>query len=377
MAANTLTRGRLRRLAELRPEHGRVLSVFVNLDPTEFATPPARATAVTSVVTEAQQRVEKANDLDHEEKAALRADVERVRELLKRPDTAANGTHGLAIYACGPADLLEVVRLPHPIEAGVVVDRRPFVEPLVQAGAPERWCVLLVNRRSARVFAGDGDRLEETDRIEDDVHRQHDQGGWSQANYQRSVEKEKDDHVGHAADVLFRRFKFEPFAHLAIGAPSELVTEIEGRLHPYLRKRLSGRVQLDVENASVEDVRRAAQGVMEKDASRREREALDRLTQAVGTGGRGAAGLADALAALNEARVELLLVDEGFRAPGRIDRETGLLAPPDGPADGSEPVDDIVEPAIERAIEQSAEVLIVRRHPDLRPLGRIGAVLRF
>lgn len=371
MAANTLTRGRLRRLAELRPSRGRVLSVFVNLDPAELPTPPARATAVSSLINEALQRVEQADDLDHDERVALKADVERVHDLLRRPDAAANGTHGLAIYACGPADVLEVVRLTHPIESRVVVDRRPFVEPLVQIGAPERWCVLLVNRRSARLFAGDGDRLAETDRVEDDVHRQHDQGGWSQANYQRSVEKEKDDHVGRVADVLFRRFKARPFDHLVIGAPAELVAEIEARVHPYLRERLSGRVQLDVENAGIEEVRRAAGAVMEEGAGRREREALDRLTQAVGSGGRGAAGLADVLKALNDARVELLLVQEGFRAPGRIDPDTGLLEP------AEEPGRDIVEPAIERALEQSAGVLIVRRHEDLKPLGGIGAVLRF
>ena len=49
MAANTITRGRLRRLAELRPQRGLVLSVFFNLDPSEFATPAARATEVNSV----------------------------------------------------------------------------------------------------------------------------------------------------------------------------------------------------------------------------------------------------------------------------------------------------------------------------------------
>ena len=45
--------------------------------------------------------------------------------------------------------------------------------------------------------------FEETDRVVDDVHSQHDQGGWSQARYQRGVEKEKDDHLAHTAEVAF------------------------------------------------------------------------------------------------------------------------------------------------------------------------------
>ena len=39
--------------------------------------------------------------------------------------------------------------------------------------------------------------------------------------------------------------------------------------------------------------------------------------------------------------------------------------------------DDVIEPAIESALEQSAEVVVVRRHPDLESLGSIGAVLRY
>src|SRR5215217_4701098 len=148
MAANTITRGRLRRLAELRPERGLVLSVFFNLDPSEFATPAARATEVNSVVTAAAHKIEQLDGLGHEERQALRADVQRVREVLQGSDIATNGTHGLAVFACGPEDLLEVVRLPHPIESRALVDDHPCVEPLVRKGSSERWCVLLVNRRT-------------------------------------------------------------------------------------------------------------------------------------------------------------------------------------------------------------------------------------
>ena len=117
MAANTITRTRLRRLADVKPERGRVLSVFLNLDPTEFATPAARSTAVTSVMTEAAHRVDQADGLDHEERVALKADIDRVRETLMASDIAQNGTRAVAVYACQPADLLEVVRLNHPVDA--------------------------------------------------------------------------------------------------------------------------------------------------------------------------------------------------------------------------------------------------------------------
>src|SRR3954469_2447824 len=50
MQVNDITRDRLRRLAEARTGDAKVLSLFVNLDPREFATPPARQTEMRSVI---------------------------------------------------------------------------------------------------------------------------------------------------------------------------------------------------------------------------------------------------------------------------------------------------------------------------------------
>jgi peptide chain release factor subunit 1 len=352
MAANTITRGRLRRLAELRPERGLVLSVFFNLDPSEFATPAARATEVNSVVTAAAHKVDEAEGIGHEERQALRHDVERVRDVLRGSDVASNGTHGLAVFACGPAGLLEVVRLAHPIESRAIVDDRPCVEPLVRGGSNERWTVLLVNRRSARIFAGTADGLEETDRITDDVHQQHDQGGWSQSNYERSVEQEKLNHLLRATDTLFAQFKRRPFDHLLVGAPQELVGEVEQRLHPYLRERLAGRLGIDVENSSAAAVQSAAAEVVDRHVAAVEREALDRMQQGIGRGDRGVSRPDAVMEALVQQRVEILLLAEDFDAPELDD-------------------------ALEKAITQSAQVIVVRHHDDLAMHGGIGAVLRF
>ena len=256
----------------------------------------------------------------------------------------------------------------------MVLDRKPHVEPLVYAGAAERWCVLLANRRAARLFTGDGDELEETDRIEDDVHRQHDQGGWSQANYQRSVDKEKDDHLQRTADAAFALYQRRGFDRLLVGAPEELVGELESKLHSYLRDRLVGRVSCDVEHSTLDEVRSSAGEKIAEHARKTEREALDRLAEGVGRGERGVGGMPRVLDALNEARVETLLIERGFSVPGFIG-EDGLLYAANLP--GGTPCDDIVEKAIEKAIEQSAQVIGVRYHEDLGPLGKIGAVLRY
>jgi peptide chain release factor subunit 1 len=179
----------------------------------------------------------------------------------------------------------------------------------------------------------------------------------------------------HTNDVAFEIYKQRGVDRVLIGVPEELKTEFKGKLHPYLRERIAGKLAVDVENSSLDDVRAEAAKAIEAHVRKCEREALDRLAESVGRGGRGAAGIAQVLDALNQARVDTLLINQDFRAGGRVDFEAGLLLP-EG-ADAGEPVDDIVEPAIEKALEQSASPLVVRYHDDLVPLGGIGAVLRF
>ncbi len=381
MAAPTLTRGRLRRLADLHPEQGRVLSVFLNLDPSEFATGAARATAITSVINEASHKVEEAEGLEHDEHQALRADVERVREVLERDDIATGGVQGLAVYACGPADLLEVVSLPHPIESQAIVNHSPYVEPLVMQGEAERVCILLANRRTARVLIGSSTGFDDLGRIDDDVKNQHSQGGWSQARYERSVEEDKRDHLEHVARELFRYFKRRPFDRLLVGTPPELTSEMEGHLHPYLVEKLAGRLSIDVENSSTEEVREVAAPVIDEDQRAREREVLDRFAQEIGRGGRATAGLQPTLEALNEFKVESLLLEEGFRSSGLVEVQTGMLTADSGTVPVEDPQleaqPDIVESAIEKAMEQSAEVRVIRRFADLGAHGGIGAILRY
>ena len=63
MQVSAPDRDQLRRLAELRLDRPVVLSLYLNLDPSEFATPPARKTAVRSLVDEAERRLREGNGL--------------------------------------------------------------------------------------------------------------------------------------------------------------------------------------------------------------------------------------------------------------------------------------------------------------------------
>ena len=349
----TITRGRLRRLAELRPENGRVLSVFLDLDPSQFATPPARATQINSMLTEAERLIEEQKDqLSHDEHMALREDATRIRKVLDPDGLGAGGTRGLAIFACGPADLLEIVRLPDPVESRVVLGASPYIEPLAMSGETERWCVALVNSRDGRIFIGDEGGLDEVDRVYDEpaFDSNTGNGGWAERRMQNTVARERKEHLEHVAEHLFRTLRHTPYDRLIISAPEPLDSDLEGLLHPYVAERLAGRISVDVENVNAEAVLAASTPVFEEVRRAHEREVLERLRAGIGRAdGRAVAGLQDVRDALEQARVEVLLLEP--RSP--------------------------YEEEIEKALEQAAEVLVLRHHADLGAMGGIAAVLRF
>ena len=383
MQTSDLTRETLRRLAELRPDGVRVLSLFVNLDPSEFATPQARITQAHSLLDEAGRRVDADEDLSHDQRRQLRADIDRLRAYFDGSDFSPRGAHGMAVFCAGSADLFEVIRLTRAPESSVTIDDSPVVEPLADLVDAGSWAVLLVNGKVGRLLVGSSDRLEEVESFRSQVEAPLMQsGGGSQARNDRADAKEHQDHLKRVAEVLFRRTKRAPLDRLLIGATRELHTAMESELHPYLRERLVGRIDVDVESSTPQQVQQAARPTIEEEDRRRERESLDRLRDGLGTGGRAAAGLEDVLGALNERRVEILLRDDGFRAPGVLCSSCGFVGPDtidECPVDGGELErrDDVMESAVELAIGQSAQVIVPRHHDDLAGRGGIAAVLRF
>jgi peptide chain release factor subunit 1 len=382
MQANDITRDRLRQLAETDVGGAKVLSLFLNLDPREFATPPARSTEIRSLLDRAGRLVrEESEQLTHEQKESLKSDLERVASELGN-GAATKGAHGLAIFSCSAAGLFELLRLSEPVDHEPVVADSPYLAPLSTIGEAGKWCVVLVNRRTARLFCGSSDALDEVALVDDATRNKHDQGGWSQANYQRSVDKDVQDHLKHVAEVVFLQMKAELPEGVLVGGPQETLTDFESTLHPYLRDRLAGRIDIDVENSSPEDVRRTAAERIAVVARERDDKALARLAELFGSNGRAASGLADVLTAVHEQRVETLLVDRGYTEPGVCCPQCGFLGGEDVsecPADGTpvERRENVVEAAIGRAIRQSANVHVIRDRPELASHGHIAAILRF
>jgi peptide chain release factor subunit 1 len=380
--ATDITTDRLRELAETRSAQGKVLSVFINLDPSVFAAPPARATEISSVIDAASRAVRDRDDLTHDERTALERDIERVADRL-RAGGDTEGARGLAVFASEAAGLFEILKLPRPVAHQVAIADHPCVEPLARIGTGELWWLALVDRRRVRLLTGTTDGLLEIWRQDDETKGQHSDGGWSQSRYQRSVAKEAEDHLRAVASELQRRLRETRIAGLVIGGQKETVKQFEGLLHPDVAKSVQGQFDVDVWNSSADDVLTAARPILDELSARRDAELLERIDEGLGTGGRAVKGLNDVLPAVHERRIDTLVVQEGFTAKGVCCPQCGWLGVSAGgqcPADGTmtDVIENIVEKAVGRAFGQDARVRYLPVvDTDIESKGSIAALLRF
>jgi peptide subunit release factor 1 (eRF1) len=310
---------------------------------------------------------------------SVTADLRRIEDWI-RAGFDRSTARGLAFFACSAHDLFEVVALPVSFRDRVVVNHSPAMGQLESVlQEHERIGVLLADRQRARMLVFELGVLTERTEVLDALPRG-DAGHADRGDLDHAVANDAHAHLRHAAEAAWHVFQDRPFTRLAVGAPEPIARELSGMLHPYLQERQCEGINIAV-GAGLEEIRRAAFDVEHRAERKREAATVARLRDAVASGRRGVAGLADTLQALNERRVETLLVSDGYVEEGWRCPSTGALAAvgPTSPIGGGrmDRVDDVVEDAVFAAINQGCRVEVCVGNADLDVLGRIGALLRY
>jgi peptide subunit release factor 1 (eRF1) len=281
------------------------------------------------------------------------------------------------------------------VEPHVAFDTSVHVRPLVAALPGDRWCALLVNRRTTRILLGDAAEFEELTRYSDDVDGQHASGGIAQPRESRNIEQQVQRHIRDTLDLVEQLRGAGRWQHLLIAAPDELHGAIEQALPDQVRRDFVRWIDCDVERATTTDLAARAHACIEEFEHRGMQRMLDVLLQNAGQHGRASLGIEATLRALNEHRVETLLLAEGFRRPGAICDHGDWLAPGSSacPVHGRtmRPVADVIEVAVEAALRSGARIVTVPRHEEgdlelgldtrefqqLTSLGQVAAITRF
>lgn len=381
MQHNDITGSLLGRLARLRaPGEERVLSLYLDLDPSEnMALPPARRSAINALIDEARRRAEDEPLQTREARIRLRADIERLEDVLVRgvvEGRLAAGARGLAALACERAGLLEVVRLPRPVRSRAFIARHPVIQPLAEIGSPGLWAVLVTDGDDARLLEGVGDRLIEIESFHDAHRRRHRRGVWAPERSDGPLAEDERRHVRRAVEELVERDRRQGYELVAIGATEPVWAEARRAMPDGLRTRLAGRFSVNVEEASAAEVRLRVEPLLLETASEQERRTLALLDEA------GVKGLGPSLELAFERRISALVITPELEHPGVLCQLCGWpgLVPGACPIDGAAlwPEDNIVDWAIRRALAQDAEALALHHHPDgLAAYDGIGAIPRF
>jgi peptide chain release factor subunit 1 len=379
--AETVTWVGLRELAEFQAEKGCAISLYVDLDPSIAPTAGDADARISSLLNQGERKAEEnSRGLTHEQRVGLKNDFARIRAFFEN-DFERDGTHGLAVFTAGMDNVWQPRTLIESVPDGVRIGREFHLAPLVPlVGRGDGALVAFVGRERGELYRLRSGRLDEVADRSDEVPGKHDQGGWSQARFQRHIEKLVGEHLREVAEELDRRVRRMRSPKLIVVSSEETRAELEEVLTNEAKKAVIGWTSTEA-HAGPSELLAATSPFLDEARAREETEVVERWREGSGRGGRAASGWDETLEAASDARIDVLLYQENAQheawqcpACGRLSGSGGQC-----PLDGTETEhrDDGLDPIVHQTLANGGTVLPLSARRDLDPVEGIGALLRF
>ncbi len=289
---------------------------------------------------------------------------------------------GLAMFSYQAGDFWRAYPLSVPVSNHVFVADRPYVKPLSDIlDEYGRFAVALVDQEGARVILYHLGVVEDATGTLGAELKRHKQGGWAAQRLQRREDAKAHQNLKDAVTLMKDFCQKHRCKRLIVGGQDETVSRFLAMLPKTLRDSVIGTMPMDI-TASESGALERAQDLLEKAEREREATLVRQMITAATKGGPGAIGLADTLTALQEERVHILLVEEGFQATAYRCDHCGYIGAQNtktcvycgGPMT---PIQDAADAIVRRAIQRGVEVEFVQSNEELRQAGQIGAILRY
>jgi peptide chain release factor subunit 1 len=237
-----------------------------------------------------------------------------------------------------------------------------------------------VGRERGDLYRLTDGRLEELEEQFDEQPGRHDQGGWSQARYQRHIEKLVEDHLKNVAELLEREVRRRRGTRIVLVSSEETRSAFDEALSHEVREAVIGWTNAEAHSGGPE-LLEAAKPVLQKWEAGEEETTAERWREEAGRNGRAASGWEKTLEAASDGRVELLLVQDGVDHPAWECPKCGRLSAEGGecPLDGTpmEESENGVDLAVHQTLAHGGTVRALRERHDLEPVEGIGALLRY
>jgi peptide chain release factor subunit 1 len=380
--AGMVTAERLRELAAFRVEQGCAISLYVGFEPSTSSTIPAAHVKINSLVDEAQKSAfATRGELTHDQKLGLQADFDRIRTFLSE-ELDRSGVRGVAIFSAGLDNFWSVSPLSETVPDDARVGTEFYVAPLVPlVGRGNGAIVAVVDRERGLLFILRSGRLEPLADLTEEQPGRHDQGGWSQARFQRRIDELTRDHLRAVADDLDKQLRSGVARHVVVIGPEEARSEFDGLLSQEATSAVVGMTSGEG-YASPGELLELAQPFIEEARLAEETEILERWQSEAGRNGRAAVGWEETLESASDGRVETLLFQQGIQRRAYQCPQCGRAQAADGacPLDGTqmEARDDGVDVAVHQTLAHGGNVhSLPRERLELEPAEGIAALLRF
>ncbi|MFL5927608.1 MAG: Vms1/Ankzf1 family peptidyl-tRNA hydrolase [Gaiellaceae bacterium] len=377
--ATVVTEGLLRELAGFRARNGCAISIYVDFDPSAVPTIPDEKTKFRATVQEAEKKAERrAVERGRDCRLALEADFRRIKDW-GDDEFDRDGARALAVFASSADDLFRVVPLLAPAE-GWEIGPELWIAPLAaQLGQGEGALVAVVSRERGVVYELRDGRLHEVADESEAVPGQHEQGGWSQARYERHIENIVLRHLKSVGDEIDRNLRGGRRLHMVVVAPEEMRGEFESKLSHEARESIVGWTQAEA-HANASEILEVVRPLLDEAQAREDQAMLERWESERGRNNRAAAGWKQTLDAASDARVDVLLVAESAQHAAWSCPECGRASADGGkcPLDGTklERRDDAADLAIHQTVLHGGTVVRLGAGA-LTDADGIGAILRF
>lgn len=324
--------------------------------------------------------------LDRDVQEEVERDLERVHAHLRSPGNLP-AAQGLALFACGPLDLFEVVPLPVVYRSRLAVDATPLVRELASVEDEfGRLLTVVLDRTGARFFEVTAYQCVELPSLRADSTRgkrfrgdEDGPPGWGEHTYNNRIREEKQRHYEAIARELFTIDRRHPAHGIVLAATGNEAGAVEPFLHNYLVERVLGTVKLNPKEATPATVHAATLAVRETWERESERAQVREMQEALGSGW-AVNGMTATLRALSRGQVRSLLVHADAGEPGFRCGDTGRLALNEHDCGGEGdpvPVLDVVDDAIEEALRQSVDVNVVYEAEACDAIDGLAGLLRF
>ena len=291
---------------------------------------------------------------------------------------AIKGEKGRVIFASAARDFLQVFRLGVSLEPMVVLDSSPFLLPLARLKDDyQDYALLLLDSQEARLFVIRSDILEEKKKLSIDLMNKHKKGGWSQMRYNRLRSGAIKSFLTEVVEDLQGRLDLGEIKGLVVAGPGEAKGQLVEMLPIDWKDRLLGVVDISMQTPGGDLVKLGGQLAREERSV--QLNLAERLKEAVLKGQPSAYGLAEVGRALEEGRVNHLLLSSGFALPQMICKKCHF-AHQEGetcPTCGGQMQALSLERLYEQAERTGAEVALVEDDEFLESMGGVGALLRY